>query len=159
MISLAVTLALLGAAPSGDTPMTVAMVEHRLAEIGPTATVRELDGAGRWEQVLNRIQSGDARWIALVHQLAQGADASTSGALTAALAEALPKSPRAVLNALNLKGLAPISPDRVCTAPFQDGAAGDVSAYKAASLKALAGLSDSRLSPVRDACILRLQRL
>ncbi len=164
MISSALTLALLAAALTGDTPISVAAVEHRLAEMGPTATVRELDGAGRWAQVLTRIQAGDARWIGLAHRLAQGADASTSGALTTALAEALPKSPRAVLAAMTLKGPAPISPARVCKAPFQDDDEVDITAYKASTLKALGALSaqrltGQRLASVRNACVMRLEAL
>jgi len=157
LIGPALTLALLLPAPSGDTPLTAATVEHRLAEMGPTATVRELDGAGRWEQVMNRIQAGDARWIALAHKLALGADANTSGALTTALAEALPKSPRAVLSALKLKG--PISADRVCAAPFLDSDSATFSAYRASTLKALGELSDARLTSMRDACVSRLEDL
>ena len=55
MIRAAFAVLLLAVAPaaaavSGD-PINLQTIRQRLAELGPTATVRELDGAGRWEQV------------------------------------------------------------------------------------------------------------
>ena len=50
MLSSVFALALLTGMASGDTALTLQAVQHRLAEIGPTATVRELAGAGRWAQ-------------------------------------------------------------------------------------------------------------
>ncbi len=159
MLSLVLAAAFLAGTMSGDTALTLQTVQHRLAEIGPTATVRELDGGGRWEQVLDRIGAGDSRWIALAPQLAAGTDANTSETLTVALAEALPKSPRAVLTALDLKGPLPLKPDRVCTAPFYEGSTVDIPTYKAEALRVLGSVSDARLSRRRDACVSRLQDL
>ncbi len=159
MLSSVFAFALLAGGASGDTALTLQTVQHRLAEIGPTATVRELDGGGRWEQVLDHIGSGDPRWIALARPLASGTDASTAETLSAALAEALPKSPRAVLNALNLKGPVSITPGSVCNAPFFEGATIDIPAYKASTLRILGTVSDARLTRRRDACVSRLQDL
>lgn len=150
---------LFGAMAGGDTVLTVRTVQQRLAELGPTATVRELDGGGRWEQVLSRIGSGDSRWIALARQLAAGTDANTAGTLSVALAEALPKSPRAVLTALKLNGPSSLNPDRVCTAPFYEGSTVDIRTYKAEALQGLETVSDARLSQRRDACVSRLEAL
>jgi len=159
MLGSVVSLVLLVAAASGDTALTLQTVQNRLAEVGATATVRELDGGGRWEQVLGRIGSGDRRWIALAHQLAYGADSTTSQTLSSALAEALPKSPRAVLTVLNLKGPVSLKPGSVCKAPFFERASVDIPAYKASTLRILATLSDARLARVRDACVSHLQDL
>ncbi len=159
MLSSVFALVLLTGTASGDTALTLQTVQHRLAEVGPTATVRELDGGGRWEQVLGRIGSGDSRWIALAHQLASGTDSNTSETLSTALAEALPKSPRAVLTALNLKEPVSLKPDSVCKAPFFDGASVDIPAYKASTLRILGAVSDARLARMRDACVSRLQDL
>lgn len=163
MIRAAFAVLLLAVAPaaaavSGD-PINLQTIRQRLAELGPTATVRELDGAGRWEQVTSRIGSGDARWIALAPELAKGADAGTAETLSISLADALPKSPRAVLAVLDLKRRSNLSPERVCRAPLAQDTAERQTAYRTSALLAVASVADARLDRARDACASRLQSL
>lgn len=141
------------AAPSYDE------VHARLAAQGPRATVESLSKAGKFEFVLNRIGSGDRTWIGLVPKLARGADGANAEGLGIALAEALPKNPRTVLAALDLRGGPILGPERVCSAPFIEPKPGVLSGYKDRAIKAVTTVRQPALARAAGACLTRLRAI
>lgn len=97
--------------------------------------------------------TGDARWIALAPALASRADGAFAEGLGIGLAYSLPKNPRAVLAALDLKDGPAIGPGQVCGVPFIEDAVKNRSAYKRRAVRAVAGVADPALSRARIACL------
>src|SRR5689334_574509 len=96
MLPLLLTAAFASAAAAPTPTSVLRMIDAR----GARRTVRALDRDGehtRVGAVLDRIASGDRRWLALVPRLAPGTDAGTAEGLRIAVAQALPRNPRAVL--------------------------------------------------------------
>ena len=133
-------------------------VRGLLATKGPRETVRALHDHGRFQYVLNRIGSGDTAWIRLAPRLAQGADGADAEGLGVALAEALPKQPRAVLASLDMKGGVVLGPQRVCSTPFIEPKPGRVERYKPAAMHAVMSVHTPALRSASDACLAALRK-
>ena len=137
-------------------PLSPAAIARDIAKHGAREVVSRLWSNGDYDRVMNRIDRGDAQWIALSPKLAPGTDAGTAEELPIALAFALPKNPRAVLSVLGPPDGLPIGD--VCSAPFIDGTVKDVAAYVKRSERAVAGVLDPRLAKTRDACLAQLHK-
>jgi hypothetical protein len=122
---------------------------------GAKAVVDRLWNDGDWDRVMDRVDAGDARWIALVPQLAPGTDAGTAEDLPIALAFALPKNPGAVLALLGRDGF---PADEVCGAPFIEDTVKDIPAYLRQAETAVLRVRDPALSGAKQACLAELKK-
>lgn len=137
---------------------TLEEVSKALADKGPRETVHALSATGRFQYVLNRIGGGDSAWIRLAPRLAEGADGADAEGLGIALAEALPKIPRAVLASLDAKNGVVLGPSRVCSAPFIEPKPGVVERYKPRAIRAVMSVRTPALQPVAAACLAALRK-
>ncbi|RDS82933.1 hypothetical protein DWU98_07300 [Dyella monticola] len=110
------------------------------------AAAIEREGAGHFfaslddqasEQLFDKIEGGNADWVALAPKLALGADGANAEGLVIALAYALPRNPSVVLKIVD-----PVEGDRhilaisrVCGIPFIEEVPKD---YKVKALRAVA---------------------
>ena len=134
------------------------MIAASIDQRGAKATIAVLAKADQWDQVADRMGSGDARWIALAPKLAPGSDAGSAEDLGIALAFSLPKNPQAVLAALDPANGHIIGVGRVCGMPFIEDTVKDRPAYRRLALRAVAGVSAPALSQRRAACLTELRR-
>ena len=153
-----VTAAILAAAGPGRAagPPGLSQVRASLQREGSHATVRRLMASGTWRAVLDAIGRGDAGWVAIAPSLARDADGAFAEGLGVALAEALPKSPAAVLNVLDPGDGQVIGASRVCSAPFIEPKPGVLAAYRKRAVAAVRAVRVARLSAARRACLARL---
>ncbi|NIF77827.1 hypothetical protein F3J20_10510 [Paraburkholderia sp. Cy-641] len=140
------------------------------AEANPSALARQINDQGakavvngmsesEWDNVLTHIDSGSMAWIALVPKLAEGADSGNAEDLGIGLAYALPKSPRAVLKAIDPGNGPVLGVNRVCSAPFIEDTVPDIPAYVKRAKAALGKVHDRSLRDVKKACLAELARL
>ncbi|MFL5504744.1 MAG: hypothetical protein ACJ799_12110 [Gemmatimonadaceae bacterium] len=148
----AVTLSMIlasGCNESAWTPMGSA--EFVLSEIklgGATKVSRRIDSDESFgRSVLNGIATGDSLWLEVASQL-QPASAAAEASLSIALADALTRSPQAVLRVLGDK----YAVSEVCGMPFLKADSGEVIAYHAAAIGALQRIRAASLASKRDAC-------
>jgi hypothetical protein len=130
-------------------------VAKDIAARGAEAAVAKLTKSGDYDRVLDRIDQGDARWIALAPKIAPGVDAGNAEALVISLAFALPKNPRAVLAIVGGKDGFPV--DDVCGAPFIEGTVKSVPTYIKKAEAAVLRVSDPALAETKDACLAQLR--
>jgi hypothetical protein len=148
------------AAPLSLTPLTPSVVQAEIRGHGAKPVVDRLWKTGAWWQVTEKIGAGKLDWIAVAPDLAEGTDAATSETLGMSLAEALPKSPGAVLAVVQLNGDAsPLLVSKVCSAPFLEDTARHQHVYKAAALHAVSAVADPQLSNVNAACLEQLEKI
>ncbi len=70
-----------------------------------------------------------------------------------ALAFGLPKSPRAVLAAIDPQNGPVLGVDRVCGVPFIEGTISDVNGYIKQAIAAVSAVNDPSLAGVKAACL------
>jgi hypothetical protein len=109
---------------------------------GPRAAVAQLVSGGDWPRVLSAIKGGSADWLAMVPDLARGVEPAQAGALTVALAAALPRAPADVLAVSDLRGSPVLGVQAICGAPAGSHAPGAKAAYIAEAREALELLPD-----------------
>ncbi len=142
------------------TPLTPSVLQSEIRGHGAKPVVDQLFETQAWWRVTRNIGAGKTDWIALAPDLATGTDAATSETLGISLAEALPKSPHAVLAVLELGGDAsPLFVGRVCSAPFLEDTARHQRLYKAEALHAVSAVADAQLSNVKAACLDELEKI
>jgi hypothetical protein len=139
-------------------PFSATDVRREISSDGASATVQSLWRAGRWVVVENGVASGDVDWVALAPIVAPGTDAGTSEGLSIALADALPKSPQAVLSVVTPGGGGPLDLARVCSAPFIEDTPAHHAAYLQATLEALARPMPIALRPAAKACLAQIRQ-
>jgi len=123
---------------------------------GARAVVARLFASGDYDRIMDKIDTGDARWIALVPKLSPGADAGLAEELPIALAFALPNNPRAVLSVL--AGKDGFTVEDVCSAPFIEGTVKSIPAYVKHAKAALAHVDDPALAKLKMACMAQLEK-
>ncbi len=134
-----------------------AAVRDSIRREGAKATIADLAKADQWDAVSDRMDSGNADWIALAPLLAPGSDAGSAEDLGISLAFSLPKNPRAVLAALDpANGHIIIGGDRVCGLPFVEDTVPDLPAYRLKAMRAVREVKDTRLAAARTACLAAL---
>jgi hypothetical protein len=121
--------------------------------IGPRQTIIGLDKRGQWEEILNRISSGQKAWIALVPRLRAGSDAGSSEDLTISLAAALPKNPAAVLHVIGPDSDPVLGPSRVCGIPFIEQPKRQAALYERQVVMALKAVAAPDLMVARQKCL------
>lgn len=131
-------------------------VKSDLQHLPAKKVISNLKKHGEFEQMLKRIDEGDAQWIALAPSLYEGTDAGDSEDIEIALATALPKNALAVLSILNgdeaaAEGQPRI--DRVCGVPFIEPTDDFVKKYLRESTAALKAASDEKLLPLAQKCL------
>ncbi len=136
--------------------LTSAQLTRNIHLHGPRAVVQALDRSGRFDAVLDKIASGNAEWIRLAPDIAKGTDAGDSTGLIVALAEALPKNPKAVLRVLD--GGAITNASVVCGVPFIEPTPREVAVYLNKAIPAVTRISKSDRFPQREACLEALAR-
>jgi len=147
---------MLAAGPAvGATALSPQAIQRDIDLHGAGPVVRRLLANGDYERVMDRIDAGDGRWIALAPKLAPGADAGAAEELPIALAFALPKNAHAVLSVLGPNGF-PI--EDVCSAPFIEGTVKDVRGYIRRAEQAVSAVGDPKLATARDACLAELRK-
>lgn len=145
LASLAATVAAAGPA------ITPQAVRRSIHDHGARRTIDDLQRNGRWDAVTDAMDAGKPAWIALAPLLASGSDAGSAEDLGLSLAFALPKSPRAVLAALD-RGNGPIlGADRVCGRPFIEDT--EPRRYKEHAVAALAKVHAPDLLARKRACL------
>ena len=137
--------------------MSPAAIEADVRRVGAKAVVNRLWESHAWGSVEAHVSSGDRAWIALAPTLSAGTDAATSEGLGLALAEALPKWPKAVLAVLDLTDRPVLGPSQVCSVPFYDVSAAFLRHYKQRALAAVSAVRDQRLAPAKRACLAKLR--
>jgi hypothetical protein len=127
-------------------------------ENGAKATVQKLTGGKhpQWNSVLRKIESGDARWLAVTRQLAAGTDAGTSEDLQVILARALPKNPAGVLGLADSQTFLAI--DDLCGAPFIEPEPAYLHRYLAKAQAAVKKLNDASVEEQRKKCLARIEK-
>nr|WKF60737.1 hypothetical protein HUO10_005259 [Paraburkholderia busanensis] len=133
------------------------VLAKQLDDKGAKATVSGMSES-EWDNVLTRIDAGNAAWIALAPKLAEGTDGGYSEDLGIGLAFALPKNPKAVLKAIDPNNGPVLGVGRVCSAPFIEDTVKDIPAYIKRAKAALHGVHDPALQNVRDACLAELAK-
>jgi hypothetical protein len=142
------------------TPLTPSTLQAEIREHGAKPVVDQLFKTEAWWQVTRDIGAGKTDWISLAPDLAEGTDAATAETLGISLAEALPKSPGAVLAVVQLNGdAAPLLVSTVCSAPFLEDTAHHQHVYKSAALHAVLDVADPQLSNVKAACLDQLKKI
>jgi hypothetical protein len=137
-------------------PLSPAQLTRDIQSRGARAVVEELDRAGRMDAVLSGIASGKAAWIRVAPAMAKGTDAGDSTGLSVALAQALPRNPRAVLQVLDN---GPITgAGVVCGVPFIEPTPREVAAYLNKTIPAVKRVPGSVQFPQRGACLAALTR-
>ena len=130
-------------------------IDRDIEQHGARAVVHRLLANGDYERVMDRIDTGDARYVALALKLAPGADAGAAEELPIALAFALPRNPRAVLAVLGPNGF-PV--EDVCSAPFIEDTVKDIPGYIRRAERAVSAVDDPKLAKTRDACLTQLSQ-
>ena len=153
---LVAAVAMLAASTAIAAPLLPEAIARDIRLHGAKAVVDRLWNNGDWERVMDRVDAGDARWIALVPQLAPGTDAGTAEELPIALAFALPNKPRAVLALLGGKDGFAI--EDVCGAPFIGDTVKDIPGYVRKAADAVARVRDPGLVSIRGLCLAELRK-
>ncbi len=130
-----------------------------LAHSGAKAVVRRLScGAGSlWDAVLQKIESGDPRWLNVAAQLAAGTDAATSEALLVTLARALVKNPVGVLRLAGSQTF--LSIEDLCGAPFIEPEPAYLRHYLNAAEHAVERLEERAIEEPRSKCLAQIKRI
>ncbi len=149
----AIVFAVVAIASASAAPLSPEAIAHDIDLHGARAVVQRLWRNGDYERLMDRIDAGDARFIALAPKLAPGTDAGTAEELPIALAFALPRNPRAVLAVLGPNRF-PVAD--VCSAPFIEDTVKDIPAYIRRAQRAVSAVDDPKLATVRDACLVQL---
>lgn len=137
------------ASAAATTPVEVAAM---IEQDGAARTVQTLDQGeedNRFYAVLDGVSSGKQAWLDLVPRLASGTDAGTTTGLTISLAEALQHNAAGVLRAAG----DPIGIAEVCSYPMIEPAPEETSAYFAAAIPAVEGVSDPALEAAKTECL------
>lgn len=128
--------------------------------VGAKRTVERLteasDGA-QWELVLLKVESGDARWLAVADALADGTDAGDTEALRISVAMALRKNPGAVLAMADTK--MPFALPEICGAPFIEPAPDFYRRYLRDARRALDRYKNVALDEKRRRCLATIEHL
>jgi hypothetical protein len=128
-------------------------LSKNIQAVGAKAVVDDLVKNNQWDKITTFMAQGQSNWISLAPSLAQGSDAGTSEDLGMALAFGLPKSPRAVLAAIDPQNGPVLGVDRVCGVPFIEGTISDVNGYIKQAIAAVSAVNDPSLAGVKAACL------
>jgi hypothetical protein len=137
--------------------LTPRAVKDDTKRIGAKAVVNKLYSSDRWQVVLKNIESGDATWLNVVGDLAEGTDAGTSEDLQVSLATALPKNPRGVLKVTGAKDF--LSVDDICGAPFIEPEHTFLLRYLADARRSLGRLKDPEVEGKRVECLAQIDKV
>ncbi len=107
----------------------------------------------RFDELCERIESGDSSWLEVARRLKPASDAGASLSLDYAVARALPAVPEKVLRLINHE----FGVDDVCTSPFIEPEPGVAEGYQRLASAALRGSLPSELEPVRKECLKRVE--
>lgn len=147
---------LLAAPPACAAALSPDAIAQDIRAHGANAAVQRLWKHNDWERVMDGVDSGDARWVALAPLLAPGTDAGTAEELPIALAFALPRNPGAVLGVVGGKKGFPVAD--VCGAPFIEDTVKDIPAYIRRAQTAVARVSEPRLAKIKAECLAELKK-
>jgi hypothetical protein len=147
--------ALLAASTASAAVLTPDDIARDIQKHGAKAVVDRLWNNNDWERVMDHVDTGDARWIALVPRLAPGTDAGTAEELPIALAFALPRNPEAVLSVIGGKKGLRIAD--VCSAPFIEDTVPNIPAYIKRAEAAVSRVSDPALARTKTECLEQLK--
>jgi hypothetical protein len=131
-------------------------VMKQIQERGAEQTARELWSSGRWNELIEKIETGEKRWLEVAKALRPGTDAGASEMLHLAAGVALVRSPREVLLLLG-PGM---SLEAVCG--FPDMADNRYKTQKQtvqyldARIEAVKKLSGPDIASLRDQCLVHL---
>jgi hypothetical protein len=150
-LSIACVIAL--SASAATTAAVVPTPERIAATVRAHGAHRAVDrlSDSQWDAIIDRMERGEAAWIALAPQLAPGSDAGRSEELGIALAFALPRNPHAVLAALDPHDGIVLGARRVCGRPFIEDS--EPRGYVSRAEWAVAQVIDSRFARAKAACL------
>jgi hypothetical protein len=129
-----------------------------IKEHGARLTVQKLTTGKRprqWEALLQKIETGDPRWLAVARELADGTDAGTSEDLQVVLARALPKNPADVLRLADTQSF--LSINDLCAAPFIEPEPAYLKRYLRETRRSLRILHDAAVEDRRKKCLARIE--
>ncbi len=145
--------------PDFSTPVTLEEVREAFYRYSAPAIVEKLmeNKGANWDVIMNKVAGGDGDWIHhTIYFISPGTDAGTSDDVRMALANALPKNPKAVLCA-EINGKYPSL--EVCSLPFIESEYYFVKDYGEGTLAALHLVDAPELLEVRDNCARVLREL
>jgi hypothetical protein len=142
-------------AASKTLALTPQAIKAETTRIGAQATVQALVSRHQWETVLRKIEAGEAAWLDIVNDLAEGTDAGSSVSLQVRLAKALPKNPAGVLKVAGMNDL--LSLDNICSGPFIEPEHAFMMRYLAQTRRSLVKLEDPAVEEKRVQCLSRIE--
>jgi hypothetical protein len=135
--------------------LTARALIQEIATGGPKQVVDEYwANQGRWNKIMEFIETGDEKWLEVAVRLRAGLDAGTSEELDAAVAGAIPKNPRGVLRLLK-NGF---TIHDVCVPPFIEAKPEVEARYVGAATHALNQVRDPHLIRLRNHCLQMLNK-
>jgi len=145
---------------------TPAQILAAIQTAGAQAVVNELfqDGQSvRWAHVIDRIETGDARWLEVAAALEKGSDAGATEELYIAVAHALLRAPERVLAMVSeqpaANGTEDFPIDVICTMPDIEPPLAIYRAYIRRARAALDRVHDPALAGKRARCIAEFNAL
>ncbi len=123
---------------------------------GPRTVIRRL-GANQkvFDEICERVASGDPNWLSVAKALRPAYDAAAGESLTISVARALPKAPAGVLSLVG-NGF---ELEDICTSPFIESPREVDLAHLRAAEEALASLKNPTLEEKRKLCIEKIRAL
>lgn len=137
-----------------------AAITKEIRATGAKQTVARLTTASngaQWDQVLLKVESGDARWLAVADALADSTDVGDSEALRISVAMALPKNPGVVLAMADTK--VPFALPEICGAPFIEPEPDFYRRYLRDARHALGRFKNTALEEKRRRCLSTIEQL
>ncbi len=118
---------------------------------GPPQTIAHMTAGDRsvWEGALRHIESGETQWLEVARALRAGTDAATTIELRFAVARALPRAPREVLDLVG-NGF---QLEEICIIPFIETDSSTELAYLKDTKKALLSLEAEAYKQNRERCL------
>ncbi|CAH0221890.1 hypothetical protein V8O11_19750 [Erwinia aphidicola] len=104
---------------------------RELAKQNATAT-----STSSWESIVENISSGDVTWLKIVPLIAGNTDAGFAEDIATALAQAIPKNARGVMDVINDK-IPPVSISNVCSMPLYNETIPEKNEYFVKAVQAL----------------------
>jgi hypothetical protein len=153
-----VSVALLPLAAFAGKALKASEVMKQIQERGAEQAAKELWSSGHWDELLEKIEAGEKRWLEVAKALRPGTDSGPSEMLHLAAGVALVHSPREVLLLLGHA----MSLEAVCGYPDMTNnrykTQKQTVQYLDARIEAVKKLSGSDITSLKDQCLVHLNK-
>lgn len=158
MRTLSVLLVLISVpACQGENTWTIDRLHQEISSKGARTVVMELarNDEKDWNNVLSKIESGDAAWLRIAADLRKGTDAGATEDLDFSVARALPKAPVPVLKLVG-QGF---TTNEICTSPFIEAEPGVEEHYLLQTQQVLSSLHAPEVENSRRSCLATISQI